>query len=146
MLISDYAKSRYFDCLTTWSDAVRTLLLIACLLLPSMPGHAQQRGTNNPMDNHMRLTFEGKNLPIASGAVLCLQPNSVSPANRNYSDVQLRSLYCFRTGRQMSGYVTNVYPATNPRGDYIVRVQVPLPDNTIETFWVLFSEMAQGVK
>lgn len=110
-----------------------------------MQSHAQKRFSDT-LSHLYGQVLVGTNASIAAGAVLCLQPGSLSPANRTYSEKQLQSLYCFRNGAQRTGYVTGLYQATNPPGDHLVRVQVPLPDNTIQIFWVLLSEMMERAK
>lgn len=146
MLISDYAKIRYYSPVNHSGEyPVRTMILVALLLLPSAQSHAQRR-ISDTLSHLYGQVLVGTNAPIAAGAVLCLQPGSLSPANRNYSEKQLQSLYCVRNGEKRTGYVTGLYQATNPPGDHLVRVQVPLSDNTIQIFWVLLSEMLERTK
>lgn len=117
------------------------LFLFASIMMCGASAHAQRSGIDRYMDDMARLAYEGKNVPIKPGVVLCLVPNSVSPANAGYTDPQLKSLGCFRTPRQLTGFVVRVHVVGHPYPAYIGQIQIPLPDNSIQTVWAYVTDL-----
>lgn len=120
---------------------LKLLFLASLIMCAGASAHAQRSGIDRYTDEMVRLTYEGKNAPIKSGAVLCLTPNAISPANRSYNDQQLSSLGCLRTSRQLTGFIVRVHVIGQPYRAYIGQIQISLPDNSIQTFWAYVTDL-----